>query len=83
MIETITLALIAAAPAVTAIAGIVLAVFKLIKAFNALKEEVVNTKEFEELKAELKVAHQENRELKKLLKEYLTKCDHVKRKEEE
>lgn len=83
MIETITLALIAAAPAVTAITGIVFAVIKLVKAFNVLKEEVVNTKEFEELKAELKVAHQENRELKKLLKEYLTKCDHVKRKEEE
>ena len=83
MIETVILALIAAAPAITAIAGIVIAVTKLVKAFNDLKAEVVNTKEFEELKEELKAAHQENRELKKKLNELLTKIDHIQRKENE
>lgn len=83
MIETVILALIAAAPAITAIAGIVLAVTKLVKAFNELKAEVVNTKEFEELKIELKIAHEENRELKKKLNQLLTKIDHIKRKDDE
>lgn len=83
MIETVILALIAAAPAITAIAGIVIAVTKLVKAFNDLKAEVVNTKEFEELKEELKAAHQENRELKKKLNQLLTKIDHIQRKEDE
>lgn len=83
MIETITLALIAAAPAITAIAGIVLAVTKLVNAFNDLKAEVVNTKEFEELKVQLNISHAENRELKKKLNQLLTKIDHIQRKEDE
>lgn len=83
MIETVILALIAAAPAITAVAGIVIAVTKLVKAFNDLKAEVVNTKQFEELKAELSAAHQENRELKKKLNQLLTKIDHIQRKEDE
>lgn len=83
MIETVILALIAAAPAITAVAGIVIAVTKLVKAFNDLKAEVVNTKQFEELKVELNAAHQENRELKKKLNQLLTKIDHIQRKEDE
>lgn len=83
MIETVILALIAAAPAITAIAGIVIAVTKLVKAFNDLKKEVVNTKQFDELKTELNAAHQENRELKKKLNQLLTKIDHIQRKEDE
>lgn len=83
MIETVTLALIAAAPAITAIAGIVLAVTKLVKSFNDLKSEVVNTKQFDELKVELSASHQENRELKKKLNELLTKCDRLARKDDE
>lgn len=83
MIETVTLALIAAAPAITAIAGIVLAVTKLVKSFNDLKSEVVNTKQFDELKVELSTSHQENRELKKKLNELLTKCDRLARRDDE
>lgn len=83
MIETVILAIIAAAPSIAAIAGIVTAVSKLVKAFNELKAEVVNTKEFKELKEELKIAHQENRELKKKFNELLTKIDHIHREEDE
>ena len=45
--------------------------------------EIFNTKEYSELKDQLKIAHQENYELKKKLNELLTKIDHIQRKEDE
>lgn len=90
MIETITMAILAAAPALTAIIGIIAAVIKLINSgkntngqlltkFEEVRTEVMNTKEYESLKEELKIAHQENRELKKKMNELLTKMDRVTR----
>ena len=94
MVEMITTAIIAAAPAVTSIVGIVLACIKifrnnkdsgqqLLDEFKVVKKEVLNTKEYENVKAELQLAHKENRELKKLIKELLTKIDKVERPKEE
>lgn len=71
MVETIILAIVAASPAVVAIVGIITAVCKLMKSFNELKGEVVNTKEYADLKAQLLIAHQENRELKKKINELI------------
>lgn len=90
MIETIIMAILAAAPALTAIIGIIAAVIKLINSgkntngqlitkFEEVRTEVMNTKEYESLKEELKIAHQENRELKKKINELLTKMDRVTR----
>lgn len=90
MIETIIMAILAAAPALTAIIGIIAAVIKLINSgkdtngqlltkFEEVRTEVMNTKEYESLKEELKIAHQENRELKKKMNELLTKMDRVAR----
>lgn len=81
MIETVVLAVLAACPAVVSIAGIIVAVCKLLKAFKELKEEVTKTKEFEELKNQLFIAHAENREIKKKLNELLTAIDRIKREE--
>lgn len=88
--ENLYLTLVAAAPAITAILGIVLSVLKLIKAnkvssdtlitkFEEVREEVMNTKEYEDLKAQLTIAHQENIELKKKINELLTVLDKVSR----
>lgn len=53
------------------------------KLMNGVKNEIVNTKQFTDLKTELKLAHQENRELKKQLNELLTKIDKVDRTHEQ
>lgn len=89
-VEQIMTVIIAAAPALTAIFGIITAVIKLKKSdkfvidkFEEVREEIFNTKEYEALKAELKLAHQQNRELKKKINELLTVIDRVVRKEEE
>lgn len=92
--DLIIASFIAAAPTIAAILGIVSAVIKmkknnkdsagqLLTEFQNVKEEVMKTKEYETLKAELAIAHQENRELKKLIKELLTTMDKVERPKEE
>lgn len=92
-LETIYAVIIAAAPALTAIIGIIFAVIKGIKTskttsadvidkFEEVRQEIFNTKEYSELKTQLMIAHQENYELKKKLNELLTKIDHIHRNEE-
>lgn len=84
--------IVAAAPSITAIIGIVFAIIKGIKSnkdtskevidkFEEVRQEIFNTKEYSELKDQLKLAHQENIQLKKKLNELLTKIDHIERKE--
>lgn len=91
-LETIIAVIMAAAPALTSIIGIIISVVKMIKEgknnnkelmnkFEEVREEVMKTKEYEELKAQYASAMQENIELKKLLKEYLTKIDKIAREE--
>ena len=81
MTETIFLAIVAAAPSLVADIGIITAVCKLVKSFTELKSEVISTKEYSELKKELKAAHQENVELKKKLNELLTAITKIKRED--
>lgn len=88
--EQIIAIIVASAPALTALFGIITAVVKLKKSdkdvidkFEEVRQEIFNTKEYEALKAELKTAHQENRELKKKINELLTVIDRVVRKKEE
>lgn len=92
-LETIYAIIMAAAPALTSIIGIIFAVVKGIKTskttstdvinkFEEVRQEIFNTKEYSELKDQLMIAHQENYELKKKLNELLTKIDHIQRNEE-
>lgn len=92
MIDEIYALIIAAAPSITAIIGIVFAVIKgirnnqttskdILDKFEEMREEVFKTKEYSELKAELKLAHQENYILKRKINELLTKIDHIYRNE--
>lgn len=52
-----------------------------IESFETVRREVMNTKEYESLKTQLAIAHQENIDLKKQLNELLTKIDGISRKE--
>lgn len=85
--------IVAAAPSITAIAGIVLAVIKIIKStsstndkviekFEEVRGEIFNTKEYSELKAKLGEVYQENIELKKTIRQLVDKVDHIYRGEE-
>lgn len=89
MFEQIMSVVVAAAPAIAAIAGVIISVLKhkesnkvVVDKFEELRTEVANTKEFEQLKLELKLAHEENVKLKKQLNEFLMKLDKIYREEE-
>lgn len=86
--------IIAATPTITAVIGIISAYFKikgtsskstkeLIDEFETVKKTVEDTKEYNALKDELALAHQENRELKKTIKELLVKIDRIARDKKE
>ena len=88
--ETLLTLIVAAAPSIVAIISVLTAMVKLKKAnstksqevidkFEETRQAVMDTKQYEALKTELKLAHQENRQLKKILLEYLTKLDHIAR----
>lgn len=91
-IETIFLAVVAAAPAITAIASIIAAVIKVIKSNKKeikavvdelvdLRAEVSKTKEYEELKIQLKEVHKENVALKQKLNELLTEIKRIRQED--
>lgn len=90
MLETILMAVMAALPALTSIIGIIAALLKatqnnketseqLAIKFENLQQKVLDTKEYEDLKAQLLIAHQENLELKHKINELLTAIDKVAR----
>ncbi len=88
--EEILTILLAAAPSLTAIIGCVVTFLKnkttckgVVDKFEEVRQEIFNTKEYSDLKSQLLVAHQENRELKKKLNELLTKIDHLDRSKED
>ena len=88
--EEILTILLAAAPSLTAIIGCVVTFLKnkttcnnVVDKFEEVRQEIFNTKEYSDLKAQLLVAHQENRELKKKLNELLTKIDKIDRSKED
>lgn len=74
---------IASAPPILNLVSNVVAHRKNKKLMQGVRDEIAETKQFKELKNELKLAHQENRELKKQLNELLTKIDKVDRSNEE
>lgn len=91
-LETIYVTLLAAAPAITSVVGIIASVVKLVRsgindkkqliaAFEEVKQEVHNNKQYEELKAELAQAHAENRALIKQNNEILTTLTKIEHKE--
>lgn len=55
-------------------------VAKVIKSFADLKKQVVDMKQIEDVKSQMKTLLQENYELKKTLRETMTKIDHIERK---
>lgn len=90
--EQIMSIVVAAAPSISAIVGIVIAIVKGIKSnkdtskevidkFEEVRQEIFNTKEYSELKAQLVLVHNENLELKKKLNELLTKTDKIARED--
>lgn len=87
--EQIMSVVVAAAPALAAIIGVVAAVLKnksitsqVVDKFEEVRLEIFNTKEYSELKDQLKIVNQENVELKKKLNELLTKIDKIDRSKE-
>ena len=87
MVDKIMLLILETAPSIAAIAAVIMACVMLVKKFNELVEkfielkgEVIQTKEYKEIKRELAVSHRENVELKKQISELLTKIDRVERK---
>lgn len=79
----------ASAPAIVSIVGCATSYIKskkfinknVIDKFEEVRKEVADTKQMEELKKQLVVAHHENAILKHKMNELLTKMDNVNRKE--
>lgn len=67
-------------PSVIAVITTVGTIFKALKEFASLKNEVVDMKCIDDIKVDLKRVLEENYELKKTLNETMTKIDHVERK---
>lgn len=89
-VELITTVIVTSAPAMASIIGCVTAFLKIkknnqasnseiLECFNDVKVEVMKTKEYEALKRELLIAHEENRALKKQINTLLTKIDKIAR----
>ena len=92
ILDFIIAGVISLAPSLTAIFGVISAFCKMrknnevtnkeiIDKFETVRQEVMNTKQYEELKGQLSIAHQENRELKKQINELLTKIDKIARED--
>jgi hypothetical protein len=92
--EQIMTIFVAVAPSLTAIFGVIAAVCKAVNSNKAtskevldkveeVRQEIYNTKEYTELKAQLLTVSQENLELKKKLNKLLTQIDKINRSKEE
>ena len=82
-INLIIAGLISLAPAITSVVGQIITFIKQRGELKPLINEIRSTKEYDELKDQLAIVHQENIELKKKLNELLTKIDHISRGENE
>ena len=83
MINLIIAGLIALAPTIVSVTGQIITFIKQRGELKPLINEIRSTKEYDELKDQLAIVHQENIELKKKLNELLTKIDHITRGENE
>ena len=82
-INLIMAGLISLAPAIASVVGQIITFVKQRGELKPLIDEIRSTKEYDELKDQLAIVHQENIELKKKLNELLTKIDHITRGENE
>ena len=82
-IEQIVQWILAVAPSAMSILFTFISVFKLIRDFKKLKMDVKDANAMKELRAQIQQVIEENRKLKKALRETLSKMDHVYRKPEE
>ena len=82
-INLIMAGLISLAPAIASVVGQIITFIKQKGELKPLINEIRSTKEYDELKDQLAIVHQENIELKKKLNELLTKIDHISRGENE
>lgn len=82
-IEQIVQWILAVAPSALTILFSIASVFKLIRDFKKLKMDVKDAYAMEDLRAQIRQVIEENRKLKKALRETLSKMDHVYRKPEE
>lgn len=78
-INTIVQWVISILPSVIAVLSTVGLIWKVIKQFKKLKEDVSNMTAMEDIRNQLREVLQENASLKKKLNETLTKIDHVNR----
>lgn len=82
-INLIIAGLISLAPAIASVTGQIITFIKQKGELKPLINEIRSTKEYDELKDQLAIVHQENIELKKKLNYLLTKIDHITRGENE
>lgn len=82
-IEQITQWIITIAPSIMAIILTLVSVIDILKKFKQLKFDVRDANAMKELRAQIQQVIEENRKLKKALRETLSKMDHVYRKPEE
>lgn len=89
-LENIIAVIIAALPSITAIIGCISACIKiksnndtnskdLTNKFEELRDEILKTKEYEDLKAQLQIVNQENIDLKKDIRTLIRKIDRINR----
>lgn len=91
--EQIISLIVSCLPSITAIVGVIITVYKankdnrdtalnVMETFERVRQEIYNTKEYSELKAQLLRVHSENAALKRQINTLLTKIDHIERGEE-
>lgn len=78
-VNTIVQWVISILPSVIAVLSTVGLIWKVIKQFKKLKDDVSNMTAMEDIRNQLREVLQENASLKKKLNETLTKIDHVHR----
>ena len=81
MIDEITAYIVAILPSVITVISVLAMVLKLLKSYNNLKEEVINSNRMKKIEEQVKVVIQENYELKKQIKLMIEKIDKVKIKD--
>lgn len=81
--ELLLTLIIAAVPSIVAICASIIAALRTIRKFEETRKAVIDTKEYQDLKKELEIAHAENREIKKKLNTLLSRVERIIRPEEE
>ena len=83
MIDQITTYIVSILPSLTAILAMVLMVTKVLRSFNSLRKEVVDSNRMKKIEEQLQIVVQENYELKRQIKLMVQKLDKVKIKDKE